>query len=152
MENSFHLFSKKAQHKRTTIALTTPASEWIAKQESTLASLSSPVYLPPIVPPPPWTSLSEGGYLVTPLKLLRQASRRAQQRLGKARPAGGLFGRQCNAEHGYPNMREAWHVDLPLFGFERHSPEQRPPRLPDDANPDQIQERSENARTPSKFG
>ena len=65
--------------------LTTPASEWIAKQESTLASLSSPVYLPTIVPPAPWTSLSEGGHLVTP--------------------------------------------------------EQRPPRLPDDANPDEIEER-----------
>src|SRR5262249_52465021 len=81
--NTFH--ESEAQHKRTTIALATPASEWIATQQSNLASLSSPVHLPMIIPPRPWTSLSEGGYLVTPLKLLkRQANRLAQQLLEKA--------------------------------------------------------------------
>src|SRR5262249_6538357 len=67
------------------ITLTTAASDWIATHDSALSSLSSPVYLPMIVPPRPWASLSEGGYLVTPLKLLkRQAGRRAQQLLENA--------------------------------------------------------------------
>ena len=43
------------------IALTTAAGDWIADHDTTLASLS-PVYLPMIVPPRPWKSLSGGGY------------------------------------------------------------------------------------------
>jgi DNA-directed RNA polymerase len=67
------------------IALTTAASDRIATHDSTLASMSSPVYLPMVVPPRPWGSLSGGGYLATPLKLLkRQATRRAQQLLENA--------------------------------------------------------------------
>jgi len=76
-----------AQDTKTTqrISLTAAAGEWIATHESALASLSSPIYLPMIIPPRPWVSLSEGGYLVTPLKLLkRQVTRRAQQLLESA--------------------------------------------------------------------
>src|SRR5215510_10043977 len=72
-----------AQGTKTTqrIALTTAASDWIAGHDTTLASLS-PVYLPMVVPPRPWTSLSGGGYLVTPLNLLkRQPTTRAKQLL-----------------------------------------------------------------------
>ena len=59
------------QRPRQRIALTTAAGDWIADHDTTLASLL-PVYLPMIVPPRPWTSLSDGGYLVTPLNLLKR--------------------------------------------------------------------------------
>src|SRR5207249_4677418 len=75
----------ESSHVKTRIALTTAAGDWIASHESELASLSTPVYLPMIVPPRPWLSVSEGGYIVTPLKLLkRQPGRRAQQLLDNA--------------------------------------------------------------------
>ena len=51
------------------IALTTAASDWIADHDTTLASLS-PVYLPMIVPPRSWTSLSGGGYPAAAIWLL----------------------------------------------------------------------------------
>ena len=67
------------------IALTTVAGDSIGSHESRLASLPSPVYMPMVVPPRAWTSLSGGGYLLTPLKLLkRQPTRRAQQLLENA--------------------------------------------------------------------
>jgi DNA-directed RNA polymerase len=75
-----------AKGTRTTqrIALTTAAAGWIADHDTTLASLT-PVYMPMTVEPRPWTSLSGGGYLVTPLKLLkRQPNARAQKLLKKA--------------------------------------------------------------------
>jgi DNA-directed RNA polymerase len=66
------------------IALTAAAAEWLADHDTTLASLT-PVYMPMILEPRPWTSLSDGGYLVTPLKLLkRQPSARGQKALKKA--------------------------------------------------------------------
>ena len=72
----------KATHK---VALTTAASDWIGSHEATLSSLPSPVHTPMIVPPRPWTSLSRGGYLLTPLNLLkRKANRRAQELLETA--------------------------------------------------------------------
>src|SRR5207244_2727357 len=93
-------------------------SEWIAAHESTLASLSSPIYLPMIIPPRPCASLSEGGYLVTPLKLLkRQANRRAQQLLENANLA--IVFSAVNAMQGtafrinkeiYRDMRKAWNA------------------------------------------
>src|SRR5215468_1328060 len=47
--------------------------------------LFDPIYVPMIVEPRPWTSLSEGGYLVTPMTLFkRQTGKRAQKRLQKA--------------------------------------------------------------------
>jgi DNA-directed RNA polymerase len=116
-----------AQAMKTTqrVALTTAAADMIASHPSTLASWPPPVYQPMIVPPRPWTSLSEGGYLATPLKLLkRQPSRRAQQLLGKADLSPVLSA--VNAIQGtafrinkriFQVMRPAWDAGHPFFGL-----------------------------------
>jgi DNA-directed RNA polymerase len=132
------------------VGLGTAAADWIAGDgDSALASLSSPVYQPMIIPPRPWTSLSEGGYRVTPLKLLkRQASRRAQQSIETADMSLVLSAVNALQSTAYRinkyvdlNMRGAWDAGHLFFGLERHTLEQLPPRLPDDADPDGIQER-----------
>ncbi len=68
------------------IALTPAAADWIANHPSALASLPSPVYMPMVVPPRPFTSHSaDGGYLRLPLKPLKHAPRgRAQTLFQKA--------------------------------------------------------------------
>jgi DNA-directed RNA polymerase len=68
------------------IALTPAADEWLLSQDS-LPVVFSPVYMPTVIRPRPWTSFSGGGYFSTPLNLLkrrRQTRRRAQQLLEKA--------------------------------------------------------------------
>ena len=142
-----------AKRTKTTqrIALTTAAGDWIGSHESTLASLPSPIYLPMIVPPRPWTSLSGGGYLLTPLRLLkRQATRRAQQLLENADLSivlSAVNAMQSTAyrinKEIYRNMRNAWDAGDLFFGFKTHTFEQLPPRLPDDADPKQIKERKQ---------
>ena len=130
------------------IALTTAAGDWIADHDTTLASLS-PVYLPMIVPPRPWKSLSGGGYLVTPLNLLkRQPTTRAKQLLKKADMTIVLSA--VNAMQNTPYrinqkiyryQRKAWDEGHLFFGLPAHTVGQMPPRLADDADPRQITER-----------
>jgi Autographiviridae RNA polymerase len=106
------------------VALTTAAGDWIADHDTTLASLL-PVYLPMIVAPRPWTSLSGGGYLVTPLNLLkRQPNTRARQLLEKANLAPVFSA--VNAMQSTPYrinkeiyryMRQAWDAGYPFFGM-----------------------------------
>jgi DNA-directed RNA polymerase len=67
------------------IGLTEAAETWIGEQTPEALDLFNPIYVPMIVEPRAWTSLSEGGYLVTPMKFFkRQIGKRAQQRLEKA--------------------------------------------------------------------
>jgi DNA-directed RNA polymerase len=134
---------------RTTVALSTPAGDWIAGHEAALASLSSPVHRPMIVPARPWSSLSEGGYLATPLTLLkRKPSRRAQRLLDKAdlSPVFSAVNAMQNTAYRINkaidrDMRDLWDAGHPVFGLETHTLRQLPPRLPDDADPNDIHER-----------
>jgi DNA-directed RNA polymerase len=67
------------------IGMTEAAETWIGEQTPEALDLFDPIYLPMIVEPRNWTSLSEGGYLVTPMKLFkRQTGKKAQKRLEKA--------------------------------------------------------------------
>jgi DNA-directed RNA polymerase len=133
------------------IALTTAADDWLSSHPSALDSLPSPVYLPMIIPPRPWKSLSTGGYLLIPLKLLkRKANRRAQQRLEKADLAivySAINALQNTAyrinKDIYRTMRKAWDAGNLIFGLKTHSFEQLPPRLPDDDDPEDIKERKQ---------
>ena len=89
-----------------------------------------------IVPPRPWASLSGGGYLVTPLKLLkRQPTIRAQQLLEDADLTIVLSA--VNAMQNTPfrinkdiyrNMRKAWDAGYLFFGLPTHTVEQLPSR------------------------
>jgi DNA-directed RNA polymerase len=134
------------------IALTTAAADWIAGHPSTLASLLSPVYLPMIAKPRPWTSLVGGGYLSTPLNLVkRQANRRRLQLLENADLA--IVFSAVNAMQSTPYrinkdiyriMRNAWDAGNLLFGLKTHTFEQLPPLLPDDADSKQITERKQD--------
>jgi DNA-directed RNA polymerase len=73
---------RKTMHR---IGVTEAAETWIGEQTPEALDLFNPIYVPMIVEPRPWTSLSEGGYLTTPMKLFkRQTGKRAQQRLAKA--------------------------------------------------------------------
>src|SRR5207245_6493129 len=77
--------SGKGIKKMQRIGLKEAAETWIGEQTPEALDLFNPIYLPMIVEPRPWTSLSEGGYLSTPMKLFkRQTGKRAQQRLQKA--------------------------------------------------------------------
>ena len=138
----------KTTHK---IGLTTAAGEWLDSHEAALASLPSPVYRPMIVPPRPWTSLSGGGYLITPLNLLkRKANRRAKQLLKTADLS--IVYSAVNALQNTPyrinkdiyrTVRTAWDAGNLVFGLRTHVPEQLPPRLPDDADSAEIEERKQ---------
>src|SRR6267143_1621289 len=109
------------------LALTEAAETWIGEQTPETLDLFNPIYVPMIVEPRPWTSLSEGGYLVTPMKLFkRQTGKRAQQRLEKADLSA-----VCAAVNALQNtpyrinqavyqfQRDAWIAGLPFFGLER---------------------------------
>jgi DNA-directed RNA polymerase len=142
-----------AERTKTThaVALTTTAGDWIGSHESKLASLPNPVYLPMIMLPRPWKSLSGGGYLLTPLNLLkRKANCRAQQLLQNA-DLSVVFS-AVNALQNTPyrfnkdmyrTMRNAWEAGNLVFGLKTHSFERLPPALPDDADPSEIQERKQ---------
>src|SRR5262249_42295555 len=106
-----------AQGTKTTqrIALTTAAGNWIADHDTTLVALL-PVYLPMIVPPRPWTSLSGGGYLATPLNLLKRQPMATARRLLEKADLATVFS-AVNAMQTtsyrinkdiYRNMRQAW--------------------------------------------
>jgi DNA-directed RNA polymerase len=131
------------------VALTTAANDWIGSHEAALASLPTPVYMPMIIPPRPWKSLSEGGYLMTPSKLLkRQPTSRARQLFEEADLSIVLLA--VNAmqstpyrinEDIYRIMRAAWDAGNLFFGLKTHAFEELPPSLPDDADPKEIKER-----------
>jgi len=109
------------------IGLTEAAETWIGEQTPETLDLFNPIYVPMIVEPRPWTSLSEGGYLVTPMKLFkRQTGKRAQQRLEKADLSAVYTA--VNALQNTPYrinqaiyrfQRDAWIAGLPFFGLER---------------------------------
>src|SRR5229473_2905308 len=107
------------------IGLTEVAETWIGEQTPEALDLFDPIYVPMIVEPRPWTSLSEGGYLVTPMTLFkRQTGKRAQQRLGKA-DLSAVYA-AVNALQNTPYrinqavyqfQQEAWAAGLPFFGL-----------------------------------
>src|SRR5215467_5913429 len=109
------------------IGLTEAAESWIGEQTPEALDLFNPIYVPMIVEPRPWTSLSEGGYLVTPMKLFkRQTRKRAQQRLQKA-DLSAVYA-AVNALQNTPYrinqavcrlQRDAWIASLPFFGLTR---------------------------------
>jgi DNA-directed RNA polymerase len=109
------------------IGLTEAAETWVGEQTPEALDLFNPIYVPMIVEPRPWTSLSEGGYLVTPMKLFkRQTGKRAQQRLAKA-DLSAVYA-AVNALQNTPYrinqavyrfQRDAWVAGLPFFGLTR---------------------------------
>jgi Autographiviridae RNA polymerase len=111
------------------IGLTGVAETWIGEQTPEALDLFNPIYVPMIVEPRPWTSLSEGGYLVTPMKLLkRQTGKRAQQRLAKA-DLSAVYAAVNALQNTAFRMnqavcrfqQEAWKEGLPFFGLEREN-------------------------------
>jgi DNA-directed RNA polymerase len=109
------------------IGLTEAAETWIGEQTPEALDLFNPIYVPMIVEPRPWTSLSEGGYLVTPMKLFkRQTGKRAQQRLEKAdlsavyAAVNALQNTPFRMNQAiYQFQRDAWIAKLPFFGLTR---------------------------------
>ncbi len=109
------------------IGLTTVAEDWLAEQTPDAMFLFCPIYLPMIVPPRPWTSLSEGGYLATPMRLLkRQTGKKAQQLVENA-DLSAVFS-AVNALQNtafrinkdvHRQMRDAWDAGHPLFGLKK---------------------------------
>jgi DNA-directed RNA polymerase len=131
------------------VALTAAADDWICSHEATLASLPSPVYMPMVVPPLPVKSLSEGGYYMTPWRLLkRQPNSRGRQLFEKADMAvvlSAVNSMQNTAwrinKDIYRLMQAAWNAGNTFFGLKTHAFEELPPSLPDDADPKEIKER-----------
>ena len=129
------IFELKEDHERSgkglktmqRIALTEIAETWIGEQTPEALDLFNPIYVPMIVEPRPWTSLSEGGYLETPMKFFkRQTGKRAHQRLEKA-DLSAVYA-AVNALQNTPYrisqaiyrlQRDAWIAGLPFFGLTR---------------------------------
>ena len=107
------------------IGLTEAAETWIGEQTPEALDLFNPIYVPMIVEPRPWTSLSEGGYLETPMKLFkRHTGKRAQQRLGKADLSAVYTAVTALQNTPYRVnqaicrfQRDAWAAGLPFFGL-----------------------------------
>lgn len=141
--------SGKSTKTPQTIALTKAASDWIANHPSTLESLPSPVHMPMIIPPRPWTSLAGGGYLMSDLKLLKYQPKRARQALEKVDLSPVLSAINalqntpyCINRDIYWIMRKAWESGNLIFGLKTHTFEKLPPRLHEDADPKLIEERN----------
>src|SRR5712692_4589518 len=125
------------------IGLTEVAETWIGEQTPEALDLFDPIYVPMIVEPRPWTSLSEGGYLVTPMTLFkRQTGKRAQKRLEKA-DLSAVYA-AVNALQNTPFrmnqaiyrfQRDAWAAGLPFFGLERREARARAERERGSAKP-----------------
>jgi DNA-directed RNA polymerase len=121
-QESYGPGTKKMQR----IALTEGAQDWIAEQTPEALALFSPIYVPMIVPPKAWKSLSEGGYLATPMRLLkRQTGKRAQRHLEKADFSAVFSAVNALQDTAYRInkdvdriMRDAWDAKLPFFGKE----------------------------------
>src|SRR5216684_3868477 len=119
--------SGKGFKKMQRIALTEAAETWIGEETPEALDLFNPIYLPMIVEPRQWKSLSEGGYLATPMKLFkRQTGKRAQQRLEKAdlSPVYAAVNALQNTPYRISQtvcrfQREAWAAGLPFFGLTR---------------------------------
>src|ERR1051326_5940482 len=109
------------------MGMTEAAETWIGEQTPEALDLFNPIYVPMIVEPRPWTSLSEGGYLSIPMKLFkRQTGKRAQKRLEKA-DLSAVYA-AVNALQNTPYrinkavcqfQRDAWNAELPFFGQKR---------------------------------
>jgi DNA-directed RNA polymerase len=114
--------------------LTEAAETWIGEETPEALDMFNPIYLPMIVEPRPWTSLSEGGYLATPMKLFkRQTGKKAQQRLAKAdlSPVYAAVNALQNTPYRINQavcrfQREAWAAGLPFFGAERERDSAKP--------------------------
>jgi DNA-directed RNA polymerase len=108
------------------IGLTEAAETWIGEQTPEALDLFNPIYVPMRVEPRPWTSLSEGGYLATPMKFFkRQTGKKAQQRLEKAdlSPVYAAVNALQNTPYRinqaiYRFQRDAWIAKLPFFDLE----------------------------------
>src|SRR5438477_892515 len=108
------------------IGLMEVAEIWIGEQTPEALDLFNPIYVPMIVEPRPWTSLSEGGYLSTPMTFFkRQTGKKAQQRLEKA-DLSAVYA-AVNALQNTPYrmnqavyrfQRDAWTAGLPFFDLE----------------------------------
>jgi DNA-directed RNA polymerase len=142
--------SGKGLKKMQRIGLTEAAETWIGEQTPDALDLFNPIYLPMIVEPRPWTSLSEGGYLATPMKFFkRQTGKRAQQRLGKA-DLSAVYA-AVNALQNTPYrinqaiyrfQQDAWARGLPFFGLTSREARARADRKRDSAQPEEQGEAS----------
>src|SRR5215472_10019953 len=136
------------------IGLTEAAETWVGEQTPAALDLFNPIYVPMIVEPRPWTSLSEGGYLQTPMKFFkRQTRKRAQQRLQKA-DLSAVYA-AVNALQNTPYrinqaiyrfQRDAWAAGLPFFGLTRREARARAERERDSAKPQSKGEASNDAQ------
>jgi DNA-directed RNA polymerase len=105
------------------IGMTEAAETWIGEQTPEALELFDPIYVPMIVEPDPWTSLSKGGYLSIPMTFCkRQGGKKAQKRLEKAYLSQVYAA--VNAiqntpyrinEAIYRLQRDAWAAGLPFF-------------------------------------
>jgi DNA-directed RNA polymerase len=117
--------SGKGLKRMQRIGLTEAAETWIGEQTPEALDLFNPVYVPMIVEPRPWTSLSEGGYLQTPMMFFkRQTGKRAQQRLQEA-DLSAVYA-AVNALQNTPYrmnqavcrlQQDAWAAGFPFFGL-----------------------------------
>src|ERR1041385_3118236 len=109
------------------IGMTEAAETWIGEQTPESLELFDPIYVPMIVEPCPWTSLSKGGYHYTPMKFLkRQTGKKAQKHLEKA-DLSAVYA-AVNAMQNTPYringaiyrfQRDAGAAGLPFFKLER---------------------------------
>ena len=63
------------------VEATSSLQVWLAVQNQT-CSLLSPVFLPMVIKPTPWTTPSDGGYLETPLTIMKTRNKAYLQELG----------------------------------------------------------------------
>ncbi|HEY2382443.1 MAG TPA: DNA-directed RNA polymerase [Terriglobia bacterium] len=136
-----------------TIGLTTSAADWIANHPSTLEFMPGPVHQPMVIPPRPWVSLDQGGYLATPLNFVKHQPRSARELLesvGLSPVFSAVNALQSTAfrvnNRIYRFMRHAWNTNNLLFGLKTHTFQPLPPELPDDADPKEIRKRKRERR------
>ena len=125
-----HEGSGKGFKKMQRIGLTEAAETFIVDETPEALDLFNPIYVPMIVEPRPWTSLSQGGYLSTPMKFFkRQTGKKAQQRLEKA-DLSSVYA-AVNALQNTPYrinqavyrfQRDAWAAGAPLFRTDKRGP------------------------------
>jgi DNA-directed RNA polymerase len=127
-----HEGSGKGFKRTHRIGMTEAAETWIGEETPEALDLFRPIYVPMIVEPRPWSSLSQGGYLTIPMNLYkRQTGKNAQQRLQKAdlsavyAAVNALQNTPCRINQAvFRLQQEAWAAGLPFFDLKRE--DQRP--------------------------
>lgn len=111
-------FWRSSARSTKVITVTDLGREWI-KQAHAVNQVSSPYHLPMVVPPIPWTTLHDGGYLMPnlhPVDFLRTRERAIDKRIQEADLSRAMKAVNAIQETGWQINKQVYEVYLQCVG------------------------------------